>query len=189
MKARQMSLIAVLAAVGTLSACRSAQARDDDAKLFQGKWRVVSARQNGAPFPKHRIEKMVVVIEKDEIRVYLEGTKSEQGARFTIDPKQSPKHIDFTRETRDREWADKLPFKLFRRYKWADGKPVPAEGKAEGIYKLGGDTLTLCWRTTKARDLLKGGASKEATVRPSVFQSVLYYQQFLFVLERVKPKK
>jgi hypothetical protein len=31
--------------------------------------------------------------------------------------------------------------------------------------------------------------SAEAKVRPSVFQSILYYQQFLFVLERVKSEK
>jgi hypothetical protein len=66
---------------------------------------------------------------------------------------------------------------------------VPAEGQAEGIYKLDGDALTLCWRTTEAKELLKDGASDELKVRPSVFQSVLYYHQFLFVLERVKAKK
>jgi uncharacterized protein (TIGR03067 family) len=189
MKARQMSLIAVLAAVGTLSAGRGTQAGDDDAKLLQGKWRVVSAKQNGAPFPKDRIEKMFVVFEKDEIRVYVEGTKSEQGATFTVDPKQNPKQIDFPKETRDREWADQLPFKLFRRYKWADSKPVPAEGKAEGIYKLDGDSLTLCWRTTEGKELRGDKVAPELKVRPSVFRSDLYYHQFLFVLERVKDEK
>jgi uncharacterized protein (TIGR03067 family) len=184
-----MSLGAVLAAVGTLSVCWSARAGDDDARLLQGKWRVVSAKQNGGRFPKDRIEKMFVVIEKDEIRVHIEGTKAEQGAKFIIDPKQNPKHIDFTRETRDREWADKLPFKLFRRYKWADGKPVPAKGKAEGIYKLDGASLTLCWRTTEAREIRGNKVSTDLKVRPSLFRSDLYYHQFLFVLERVKPEK
>ena len=146
-------------------------------------------KQNGAPFPKDWVEKMFVVIEKDEIRIYLEGTKSEQGAKFTTDPKQDPKQIDFTKQTRDREWAEQLPGKLFRRYKLADGKPVPAEGNAEGIYKLDGDTLTLCWHTTEAKELRGDKVSNELEVRPSLFQSVLYYQQFLFVLERVKSEK
>src|SRR5262249_966549 len=97
--------------------------------------------------------------------------------------------IDFTKETRDSEWADQLPFKLFRRYKWADGKPAPAEGNAKGIYKLDGDSLTLCWRTTEGKEILGDKVSTELKVRPSIFPSYLYYHQFLFVLKRVKPEK
>ena len=150
---------------------------------------MVSAKQNGADFPKGRVEKMFVVLEKDEIRVYVEGTKSEQGAKFVIDPKQKPKHINFIKETRDSEWAEPLPSKLFRRFKLADGKPVPAEGQAEGIYKLDGDVLTLCWRTTEGKEIIGGKATAEQYVRPTLFRSDLYYHQFLFVLERVKPIK
>jgi uncharacterized protein (TIGR03067 family) len=189
MKAHQTLLVAALAALGVLSAYSSVQAGDDDAKLLQGKWRVVAATHNGLVFPKDRIEKMFVVFEKDEVRVYVEGTKSGQAAKFVIDPKQKPKHINFTKETRDSAWAEALPSKLFRRYKWADGKPVPAEGQAEGIYKLDGDALTLCWRTTEGKEITGGKATGEEFVRPTVFRSVLYYHQFLFVLERVKPQK
>jgi len=189
-RGRQILLVAVAVAVGTLATCRSAQADDvDDAKLLQGKWRVVSAKQNGGSFPKDRVERMVVAVEGDELRVSVEGAKAEQAARFTLDPKPDPKHINFT-ETRDRDWADPPHLKLFHRYKWADGKPVPADGQAEGIYKVDGDTLTVCWRTTEARDLVGGGRpASEPRVRPGAFQSHLYYHQFLFVLERVKPDK
>jgi uncharacterized protein (TIGR03067 family) len=164
--------------------------KDDDAKLVQGKWRVISAQDNGLPYPKGKIEKMYVLIDKDEIRVLVEGTKSEQGAKFTIDPSTKPKQIDFTKETRDSEWNDRLEYKLFRSWKMdKELKPIPAEDKVQGIYKLEGDTLTLCWRTTKAKELLKDGAPEELKVRPSIFQSVLYYHQFLFVLTRAKADK
>jgi hypothetical protein len=68
-------------------------------------------------------------------------------------------------------------------------KPIPAEEQVQGIYKLEGDTLTLCWRTTKGKELHKDRVSDELKVRPSVFRSDLYYHQFLFVLERAKPDK
>jgi uncharacterized protein (TIGR03067 family) len=164
--------------------------KDDDTKLVQGKWRVISAEEDGASYPKGKIEKMYVLIEKDEIRVLVEGTKSEQGAKFTIDISTNPKQIDFTKEIRDSEWSDQLPSKLFRSWKMdKELKPVPAEDKVQGIYKLDSDTLTLCWRTTKGKEILKDRVSKELKVRPSVFRSDLYYHQFLFVLARPKADK
>jgi uncharacterized protein (TIGR03067 family) len=173
-----------------MSGVDSAQPGDTDAKLLRGKWRVVSAKQNGADYAKDKVAKMFVVISNDQIRVYIAGARSEQAAKFTIDPKKNPKHIDFTKQTRDREWDRGLLWrKLFTCWKEGDKGPVRAEHKAEGIYKLEADTLTVCWRTTKAKDLLKGGASKELSVRPSLFQSILYYHQFLFVLKRVEPRK
>jgi uncharacterized protein (TIGR03067 family) len=191
MKPHWAYLAFVFAAFGDLNVGGSREAGEIDARLLRGKWRVLSAEQNGSAltdfpaFAHHRLARMYVVFDEDQIRVLFEGSRSVQAAKFTVDPKQAPKQIDFTKETLDREWPDDLSLKLFRRYKWTNGKTVPVEGTAKGIYKLDGDTLTLCWRTTEGYEV----GSKDLKVRPSVFQSVLYYHQFLFVLERVKTEE
>src|SRR2546425_3592490 len=107
------AILLAFSALPILFACQEkAQAdqakKDDDAKLMHGKWRVISAMKNGGSYPKSKIEKMSVLIEKDEIRIVVEGTKSEQGAKFTLNPSAGPKQIDFTKETRDSEWSDQL---------------------------------------------------------------------------------
>src|SRR5262245_35098222 len=56
---------------------------DDDAKLVQGKWRIILAMDDGASYPKNKINKLFVLIEKEEIRIVVEGTKSERGRMAT----------------------------------------------------------------------------------------------------------
>lgn len=134
--------------------------KDDDVKLVQGKWRVIRAQENGASFMESKIEKMSVLIKKDEIRVMVEGTKSEQGAKFTLDPSTNPKQIDFIKETRDSEWTDKRHPKLFQSWKLDKGMRIQAEDKVQGIYKLEGDTLTLCCPRSKSRLAPKKGSPR-----------------------------
>jgi uncharacterized protein (TIGR03067 family) len=190
MKAQVTFFMVIAWAVSLVSGVDFVFAGDTDAKLLQGKWRVVSAKRNGLDYAKDKTEKMFVTITDEELRLAVEGTASEQAAKFLIDPKKNPRHIDFTKQTRDREWEKGLLWeKLFTGWKQGDKGPVPTEHKAEGIYKLESDTLTMCWRTTKGKDLLERGVPQELSVRPSVFQSVLYYHQFLFVLKRVEAGK
>lgn len=184
MTIRSSSIICAMAGFGALFACGRANAGDDDAKSLVGKWRVVSAEYNGANFLEdHKIDgKLFVVFERNTVRVFVEGTKSEQVAQVTLDSKRKPKHIDFTKATLDNKWPGALRDKLFQ--SWALNKglteTIPAKTKVQGIYKLAGDSLTLCWRNTKVAD--------DIDVRPSKFESILYYWQFLLVLERVKPE-
>ena len=176
-------------------------AADDDTALLQGKWKVLTAKNNGGDIFKGKHDKMFVIIEKGEFRVVIEGTKSEQSAAFTLDPKQTPKQIEFTKETRDSEWEvfkgevvtgfEQLPYKLFQSWKFEEKtlNVVPAKDKVLGIYELKDDTLKICWRTTMGKDMGKDNARKEPMIRPSKFESGLYYYQILFELQRVKSEK
>ena len=190
MKTLHFLLMVAASSTGTLSALGPAQADDDDARPFEGKWKVVSAERNGGSYPKDMIEKMFVDFDDDEMRVYVEGTKAEQTARFKLDPAKDPKQIDFIEQTRDKEWQRGLFWeKLFSSWKMEGDKFVPAEHKVEGIYKLEGEKLTLCWRTTKGKEVLADKVSQELKVRPTLFRSDLYYHQFLFVLERPRAEQ
>jgi uncharacterized protein (TIGR03067 family) len=189
MTRRRLFLGPILAAAALAYCSPSACAGDDDATLIQGKWRVVSAKHNGGERSKETVAAMLVSVDGARIRVHVGDKSADQAAKFTLDPAKAPKQIDFAAQARDGDRA-RPEADLFARYKWSGGKPVPVEGQAEGIYQLDGDRLTVCWRTTAARDLLPGGGiSKESAVRPSVFQSHLYYHQYLYVLERVGPGK
>ena len=149
-----------LVVLGPLSAQEPKEKVPSDKEKIQGKWKLISFEADGEKETEQ--VGMIWVFDRDKLVMGDEGDFS-----YRLEPSKTPKQIDAT------------------------GKPeegFPAPGMV-GIYKLEGDTLTLCWRTTRAKELLKGGASDELKVRPSVFQSVLYYHQFLFVLERVKAKK
>ena len=173
-----------------------APAEDDDAAPLQGKWKVLTAKNNGGDIFAGKHDKMFVIIKKNEIRVVIDGTKSEQAAAFTVNPKQTPKQIEFTKETRDTEWEgfkgkvvtgfEHLPYKLFQSWKSNEKlEPVPAKDQVLGIYELKHDVLKLCWRTTAG----KNADGKEATIRPNRFKSHLYYHEILFELQRVKLAK
>jgi hypothetical protein len=137
-----------------------------------GRWRVVSAYQNGVPIffgpeREKRLARMVVVIGDGEIRVSIEGTKAMQRASY----RAAAGLIDLTALSEEDEKEPLFRWKLFRSY------PNGPEGKGEGLYARDGDRLTLCWRATKL---------KSYPLRPKGMESHFYYHQVLFVLERVK---
>ena len=172
----------MIVVVGVAVAARPAfaQPTPDDAKLLLGKWRVTSAKFNGEEifdetgFLKEKyLRKTTFTFDKEQVVVSVEGLDVEQKAKYRLEPKKSPKHIDFEAIS---EGKDLMKLQMFRRIK--TGNDAKEDTAAEGIYRLDGDKLTLCWRVQHHK--------KGHPLRPAEFESVFYHLQILFVLEREK---
>jgi uncharacterized protein (TIGR03067 family) len=142
MKRRVLMLVAACVLVAA-DAKEDAAAKDKE--KLQGTWKVESATRGGKEAPAERAQAMRLVIEGDQITV-KEGTMAE-AAMFTLLPDQKPPAIDI--------------------------KPNrPGEKTVRGIYRLEGDTLTMCWSR-------EGG-------RPTEFASKEGSGAILLVLKRQK---
>lgn len=86
----------------------------------QGTWRVVSFMLDGVETPKEIANSIVRVVEGDHVTWKREG-KSFAGTTMILDAGTDPKSIDVI----------------------ADGGPLKDQ-KVPGIYKLDGETLTIC---------------------------------------------
>ena len=143
-------LVALLAA-GLLTAADAPPRKGkDDRDRLQGTWNVVSLVQNGKAVPREAIKGATLIFEGDHYG--LKGGKEEYRGSFKLNQRANPKQIDTTFvDVDDRE-----------------------KGRAQGIYKLEGDRLTICWR--------EGGKG-----RPKAFTSEPDSGTRLIVVERVKP--
>src|SRR4029453_5561991 len=86
-----------------------------------GTWQVVAVEANGQKIPAEALKDFQFIFTTDSL-TRKKGGKAESGAGYKVDPSKSPKWIDMTGTTDGKEQA------------------VPA------VYKLDGDTLTLCFR-------------------------------------------
>lgn len=146
----RMLTLACLALV--LSGPLAAQKERTDANRFQGEWEVVKLEQEGndlADFVKNKTP--TFAFEGTAYEFKMEGLKAEAG-EFKLDPKAKVPAVD---------------------YKITAGEH---KGKTQlGIYRLDGDTLTIC--------LAEEGAEK----RPAAFKTVDDGPEYvMFTLKRKK---
>jgi uncharacterized protein (TIGR03067 family) len=151
-------VLLILVAGLLLAAAPAEEARKEREKLV-GTWLVVSVEVNGQKAPAGAVKDFRFIFTADSL-TRKRGDKAESGAGYKLDPSKSPKWLDMTGTTDGKEHA------------------VPT------IYKLDGDTLTLCFRSDYKK---KDGKPNEAQKRPEKFDGGAGSKQVLMVLKREKP--
>lgn len=117
-----------------------------DLEKLQGEWKAEKAQNDGEEAPASLVEKMTVTVKGESMTIDV-GSARDEKAKIHLDPGKSPAAIDI--------------------------KPTrPGRETILGIYRLEGDSLTLCWAIEGAR--------------PAEFASKSGSKHVLFVLKRVK---
>ena len=143
MARRCMCLLALGMLIGADSP--SDAARKDLEKL-QGEWKADKAQNDGEEAAANLLAKMNLTVKGESLTIDV-GSARDEKAKIRLDPGKSPATIDIT-------------------------PARPGRATLLGIYKLDGDSLTLCWA--------KKGA------RPTEFASKEGSNHVLFVLRRIK---
>lgn len=139
--------IVALVVVGLLmGADKPEDAAKKDLEALQGDWKVEKAVRGGKDAPAEVAAKLKLTFAGNKLSVD-EGSARDEQATLTLDPSKTPAAVDF-QPTR------------------------PGKDVIKGIYKLDGDSLTLCW-------------AKEGD-RPTEFASKEGSETVLFELKRVK---
>lgn len=143
-----------------------------DLTLMQGTWRIARLELGeAAPTPpEEEIKKGRLIIQGTKITARM-GGQDQEPETFTLDPSKNPKTIDMTTT-------------MYSRTLGPNGteEAKKTKGKMQGIYKIDGDRLTLCFTDADRPN----AASKD---RPTEFSVQGQTNRFLLVLERDKEDK
>jgi uncharacterized protein (TIGR03067 family) len=143
--------IVPLSAILLLGADSPADSAKKDLERMQGRWSVQQAQRDGKDAPATVRDGMTVKIDGNKLVISEAENAREETAEMTLDPGKSPATVDF---------------KLLR----------PGDNEnAFGIYKIDGDTLSICW-------------TKHDGARPEQFETKAGTGQVLFVLKRAVKK-
>lgn len=149
-----LTLAAIVGGTGALAYPFLATERDKktDKENILGEWKVDSLKLNGAEPPGEEGENIKnLAVEFTADKIILKHKGENQESTYKLDPTAKPKAIDIVHS-----------------------RPDGGEEKVSGIYKLDGDTLTICARH-------RGGDE-----RPTEFESKEGSNTMLMVLKRVK---
>ena len=124
--------------ISSLSGCGVSHAANevDDARSWQGEWKLVSCIANG----ESQMANMLWIVKGDQYTIRLDGQSAPDPYKFTLDPAQ--KRIDVMHhDTPDGTYG----------------------GRLKGIYDLQGNSLTVCYdlkgqRYPKSLDAGRGSA-------------------------------
>lgn len=120
---RNSVLIGLLVLVFSPVWADDSEAAKKDLARLQGEWSMVSGSRDGQALPDDVVKNGKRVCKDDETTVTISGQLLIK-AKFTLDPSQTPKRID---------------------YRVTEGANA---GKAQlGIYELDGDTVKFCFST------------------------------------------
>ncbi len=115
-----MKSVLLILALGLLAADEKGGDADRPTKAVEGTWQLTSIEANGQKTGGDSAPDVQMVIKGDTYKQIEMGTETEQG-RFKLDASASPRTIDLDIRTGDDKGKKQL-----------------------GIYKVQGDTLTLC---------------------------------------------
>jgi uncharacterized protein (TIGR03067 family) len=149
--------ISVIVVLGLLLAADSPEdAVKKEKEKLVGTWKVVSVEANGQKVPAEVVKDFQFIFTADSL-TRNKGGKLESRSGYRLDPSKSPKWLDFTGIT--------------------DGK----EQSVPALYKLDGDTLTLCFRADYKKK------PNEDRKRPEKLDGGEGSEQVLMALKREKP--
>lgn len=140
---RAASLLLTCSVVALCARADDSAGKKDQDKL-QGAWKIVKAIKDGEAIPAAELETQELLVKGNQMT--FKAPQGNEVVTFMLDPSAKPQTIDFT---------------------------APKKQSIPGIYKLEGDTLTLCFRP-------------ESKHRPKEFESKKKSDVRLMVLERKK---